>query len=293
MDILFITLMILLYTMQSLLCRKYSEHYPGEKNNASLVFTVVSGVIVALISLVMCGFSFSVTYPTILIAIVTALALSGYNFFLISASQTGSYSIVMVFSISGGIIIPTVVALLAFGDQISPIQLCAILMVLVSVYLISRKPGESLKSGKAFFFACTGLGICNGLYGTLLDVQQRVTGIGEKEEMVAIAYLAAAIMAFTLLLVKKPRGIGNAFRQTPRSLFYLLVCSVTVALAIHVLAYLLSILDNVVLLYTFDNAGVFCLSVICSCIFFREKLTKTNVCGCVLMCASLVAVSLG
>lgn len=57
MDILFITLMILLYTMQSLLCRQYSEYYPGEKNNTSLVFTVVSGLMVALISFVMCGFS--------------------------------------------------------------------------------------------------------------------------------------------------------------------------------------------------------------------------------------------
>ena len=159
MDILFIGAMILLYTLQSLLCRKYSEHYPGPDHMASPVFTVVSGSVVALVSLVLCKFSFSASGLTVLLAVVNSLALSGYNFFLIRASQTGSYSVLMVFSIAGGIIIPSLVALLCFGDRISPVQFIAILVILISVYLISRKQEESVKSRKCFFLACAGLGI--------------------------------------------------------------------------------------------------------------------------------------
>ena len=102
---------------------------------------------------------------------------------------------------------------------------------------------------------------------------------------------AAACLAAGFLTFRTSGKPGGAMRQTPRSLFWMLVCSVTVAAAIHVLALLISAVD-VSVLYTFDNAGVFCLSVIASCVFFRERLTKGNLIGCILMCAALVCVSL-
>ena len=42
--------MILMYTLQSLLTRKYSDHYPGRPEMASPVFTVVSGLAVAVVT---------------------------------------------------------------------------------------------------------------------------------------------------------------------------------------------------------------------------------------------------
>lgn len=283
--------MILLYTAQSLLCRKYAEHYPGRPELASPVFTVVSGLIVAFVSLALSGFSFSPHWPTVLLGLLNALVLFGYNFCLIRASQTGSYSILMVFSIAGGILIPTAVAVLFFDDRFSLPRLGAILVILLAVFLISRKPGERAGGRRGFFLFCAGLGLCNGLYGSLLDIQQRVTGAGEKEAMVALTYFAAACLGAVFLAVRTRGRLGGAMRQTPRSLFWLLICSVTVAAAIHVLAFLLSAVD-VSMLYTFDNAGVFCLSVLASCVFFRERLTKGNLVGCVLMCAALICVSL-
>lgn len=42
--------MILLYTLQSLLCKKYAEHYPGREDMASPVFTLCSGAVVVPVS---------------------------------------------------------------------------------------------------------------------------------------------------------------------------------------------------------------------------------------------------
>ena len=105
MEALLIIAIVLLYTTQSLFCRLYTERYPGKPEMASPVFTVVSGLIIAAVTFAVAGFSFSAHWITLLLGIGNALVLFGYNSFLIRASQLGSYAIMMVFSVAGGIIL--------------------------------------------------------------------------------------------------------------------------------------------------------------------------------------------
>ncbi|MBE6555261.1 MAG: hypothetical protein E7663_03365 [Ruminococcaceae bacterium] len=284
-------MMVLLYTMQSLLCKKYSDHYPGDPEMASPVFTVVSGMFVVLVAFFVSGFSFSFSSVTVLLGVINAVALFGYNRFIIEAAQSGPYSVLMVFSIAGGIVIPTAVAHLLFQESLSILKILALLVVFLAVWLISRKQGEARpKSGK-FFVTCLLLGICNGTYGCLLDVQQRLTGVEEKDEMVAITYGVAVLLSFVVLAIKQKRRIAATMRQTGRSALYLAACSLAVAAAINLLVYIIPLVDLTVL-YTLDNSGTMLLSVIASVIFFRERLSRTNVIGCVTMAAALVAVAL-
>ena len=177
--------MILMYTLQSLLTRKYSDHYPGRPDMASPVFTVVSGLAVALVTFVICLFEggFSAQPITVLLGIINATALLTYNTCLIRASQEGPYSILMTFSIAGGIIIPTVEESIATRTLPSTVTLICVLVILISVYLVSSKNDEGMKGTKRFFLYCTGLGLANGVYGMLLNVQQRMSGAVEKNEM--------------------------------------------------------------------------------------------------------------
>ena len=288
-NFLLIGLVILLYTLQSLLCKKYSDHYPGKAETASPVFTVISGLIVFLISVGMTGFSFRASALTVALGILNALALFGYNAFLIRASQTGSYSILMVFSIAGAILIPSTVALIGFGDPISVGKAVGIFLVLVAVYLVSYRR-ENARMRMDFLISCGALALCNGAYGSLLDVQQRLCGVAEKEEMVAVTYGIAALLGFVSMAAREKKRSVKCFRQTKASLAYLLICSLTVAFAIHTMVYILPHV-NVTLLYTMDNAGVFLLSVICSRLFFKDRLSLLNVGGCVLMRGALVMVA--
>lgn len=285
MTYLLLSVMILLYTLQSLLTRQYSDHYPGDPELASPVFTVVSGLTVTVVSLLLCGLQFEASALTWIFGIANGLALVLYNTCIIKASQTGPYSVLMVFSIAGGIILPTFVGAIAFGDSVSPIKLICIAVVLVSVYLISLKD-ERTEQKRGFFLACSLLALGNGAYGTLLDAQQRVTTIAQKEEMVAITFFTATIISAVALLIRKKKDAVRAMKQTPRSLFYLLSCSLVVAGAIHLLTAMISRMD-LALLYTFDNSGVLLLSVLCSWAFFKEKLSVKNVIGCIMMCVAL------
>ena len=287
-----ISLIILLYTLQSFWCKKYTDSYPGKADNASPVFTVVSGLTVVVVAFVMSGFTFSAKPLTILLGVANALVLAGYNYFIIKCSQLGPYSILMVFNLAGGISLPAVFAVLAFGDEMSLWKALAILAVFASVYMVSyRKEEKESKKSRGFLLCCLALGICNGAYGVLFDAQQRLTGADEKEEMVALTFGIAATICFILLLVKEKKATLPAFRQNRRSLVYLIACSLVVASAINLLVYILRLVD-VTLLYTLDNAGVLLLSVLASAIFFKEKLSKLNAIGCITMCIALVCVSI-
>ena len=294
-----IALVVLLYTLQSLFTRFYTDNYPGDKALTTPVFAVVCGLIVTVVSFIFSGFSFSFSGMTILLGLINAVVLYGYDAFIIKASETGPYSILMTFSLTGGIVVPAIVSWIFsdfFGASFSWVQLVSMLVIFSSVLLISKKEGEELdskenKEHKTFFLIiCTLLGLANGLYGVLLNTQQQVTGVAQKEEMVAVTFIGAALISLIQLIASEGKNTLKAFKQTKLSLTFLLFTAIVSALAINALVIALDGIDTT-LVYTFDNAGVLLLSAIASAIFFKEKLSRRNIIGCIVMSLGLIAMS--
>ena len=297
-----IALVILLYTLQSLFTRFYTDHYPGDKGLTTPVFAVVCGLIVTVVSFIFSGFSFSCGWLTLLLGVLNAFVLYGYDAFIIKASSTGPYSILMTFSLSGGIIIPAIVSWVSnFKENFSFVQLFAIAIIFISVFMITSKKEdaenkEELKKHRTFFLiVCALLGLANGLYGVLLNLQQELTGTldlegnlvaPEKEEMIVITFIGAAVISLVQLLVKEKKNTLKAFKQTKLSLSFLLLSAAVSALAINALVIALEGVNETVV-YTFDNAGVLLLSAIASAVFFKEKLSKLNIAGCLLVSVGL------
>ncbi len=286
-----IALLIIVYTMQSLLCRKYSEYYPGREDMAALVFTVISGLIVSAISYMLTAFSFEASWTTVIYGLVNAMTLFAYNICIIKASRNGPYSILIVFMIAGGIVIPTITALVGFKEILSKGKSVSVVVLLVAVYMTSKKRDDAFfKNKRSFSLACIGLALFNGIYGTLLDIQQRVTSSDEKEEMVILTYFGAALLSGIVLFARQGKEVISTMKQTKKSCIYLFICSVTMAIAVNLMVYILPYV-NVTVLFTFDNAGVFLSSVLISRIFFQEKMSPMNWAGCIIMCLALVGVS--
>ncbi len=299
MLVLIVALVVLLYTMQSLFTRFYTEHYPGEESMTTPVFAVVCGFIVTAVSFAFSGFKFSFSWQTILLGVINAVVLYGYDVFIIKASATGPYSILMTFSLTGGIIVPAIAAWIApefFGSRFSWIQVFAMLIIFISVFMICTKEnnGESKeeykKHRKIFLIVCTLLGLANGLYGVLLSAQQGWTGVAEKEEMVAVTFIGSAVISIVQILIKKKKKFFDAFKQTKVSFLFLMLVSLVSALAINALVIALDGIDMTIV-YTFDNAGVILLSALASAVFFKEKLSKLNIIGCIMISIGLMCMS--
>ena len=293
---LIIALVVLMYTLQSLFTRFYTDHYPGDKSLTTPVFAVVCGIIVTLVSFIFSGFTFKCGWLTVLLGLINAVILYGYDAFIIKASSTGPYSILMTFSLTGGIVVPAIVSWLFFSVPFSWVQLVSILIIFASVIMISKKEEdeqnkEEFKKHKTFFLIiCTLLGLANGMYGVLLNTQQEFTGVAEKEEMVAVTFIGAALISLIQLVVKERKNTLKAFKQTKLSLIFLLLTAIVSALAINALVIALDGIDTT-LVYTFDNAGVLLLSAIASAYFFKEKLSKINIIGCIIMSIGLICMS--
>lgn len=285
-----IGVLILLYTAQSLLSREYSAHYPGKSEVASPVFTVVSGLTTTVVSLFVCGFRFDASPLTVLLGLTNAAAIVAYNDFLIRASQKGAYSILMIFGTTGGILIPAFGAHFLLSEKLTVLKVICMLGAIIAAYFISQKDDEKTKPTKSFLMLCFLLALANGVYSLLLALQGEWTGAEEKAEMVAITFFCASVVSAVMLFCKTKKDFLPSFKQTRTSLIYLIAASLVVATAVHMLTFVLELIDTAVL-YTFDTSGVLLLSLICSCVFFKEKMNRKNIIGMVLMIISLLAMS--
>ena len=300
-----VILLVLLYTMQSLFTKLYTDRYPGKADMASSILTVVSGVTVAVVTFFcfeLCQFTFNGW--CILIGVLNAVALYGYNYFIVKASQSGPYSILMMFSLAGGIIIPIVASLVMGWDEAWNttfrviVNVVCIAAIISAVYLVSNRPDDrGAKQGitLGFILSCLGLAICNGVYGIFLTLQQQTAaagGEGNRGEMVITTFIAAAVISFVIGLVKeKGKPFFKCFKQTKGSALFLALTSIVFALAINLIVIIIPYFDTTIL-YTIDNSSVLIMSVLISWVFFKEKLTRMNVVGIVIMCAALVSMNL-
>lgn len=292
MGYLLILLMILIYTCQTFFCKLYSDRYPGRSDMTSVVFSVVSASVVALVTFAFAGFQFHPKPLTVLLGVINAAIIFSYNSVLIATSRRGPYSIVSVFNAAGGILMPIVVALI-FKD-FNHYKWFVIAFILFAVYLVtSKKNDNATPVTRSFLFLCPLLAAVNGSYGAMLDLQQRLTGEGDKDEMLVITYLGVVIASVAIGFFKRRVAFIGDFKQTKLSLAFMLISAACTATAANLLVVLLSggLVDSTTLL-TFKQSGILVFSVLASCIFLKEKISIKNILGIVLMCGCLVTLSL-
>lgn len=291
MSYLLILGLILLYTMQSFFCKRYTDSYPGDPDAASPVFSVFSGFVTAFVTLIFALFvlPFHFSWQVCLLGVLNGAVLAGYNFSMIQAARRGPYSVQMVFMLSGGILLPAFVAFI-YGDRLAISQWLSVALILISIVMVSKKPGEKFSSGNVLFWVfCLGLFVFNGAYGTLFDIQQNrleVTALA-KNEMIMITFCTSALLNALMGLCRRKKQFVADFKQSKKSFLYLLLCALVTAGAINLLVFIMPLI-NITVLYTFDNAGVLLFSVLCSFFFLKEKLSAMNLVGCALMAIGLI-----
>ena len=139
-----------------------------------------------------------------------------------------------------------------------------------------------------------GLALGNGVYCVILTLQQELEiagGEANRDEMIIATYFFAFVMSIVSGIIKKRGNYIKAFRQTKASLAFLICASTVVALGINLAVIIIPMLPTTIF-YTVDHSLVLILSVICSAVFFKEKLSTINVIGIGLMCAALIAMNL-
>ena len=287
-----VAVMTLLFSFQSLFCKLFSQkHTSGGPAMTSAVFSIAYGAFAGIVTLALAGFRFAPSPQTLLLGLLNAVVLLVYNTAMIQASRAGSYSFQMICVLFGGIVLPLLHQVLFLGGTLNWIQGTAILMMLIAFVLLNLK-GLTLKghSGK-FLLWCAALFAANGLFSILMNLQQQRMNGTERNEMIVLTYLVMSLLYAVWQGIRDPKALAAGFRISREPLICLLLCCVSATAAAHLMLYLLTLVSAPVL-YTIDNGGVLVLSVLYSCILFREKLSAAQIAGILLSTASIVMLSL-
>ncbi len=291
MSSLLILLIVILYSLQTLFCKVYSDKFEGRKELATPVFCILESIAIVVISLAFNGFKFNISVPTLIIGTINAAALFGYNTSLIAAGSRGSYAFLNVAMLFGGIIVPMIYSTAFLHDkQLNAVKYIAIVAMLISFVLINF---DGLKPGKvpaSFYIFCLLLFICNGVYGTLIKIQEQVNP-SQSKEMIIITYALMGAIALIQLSVKEKRDTLKAFRINKQALVFLILCIIIAGLAINALVMIIPLV-NIAIFYTVENGGVLLIAAIYSIIFFKEKPSAAKIVGILLAIASITALSM-
>jgi len=286
-----VAILVVIFSFQSLFLKLFSARYQTDPPSlTSTVFNISYGAFAGIATLCVMGFRFAPSPVTWACGLFNAVALLVYNLSMIQASRTGSYSFQMIAMLFGGIVVPMLFSVCFLGETLSAVQLAAVLLMLVSFVLMNLQ-GLSLKgsSGK-FLLWCLALFISNGVYGILMNLQQVRMAGEQRNEMIVLTYLGMAVLCALFQGVRNPKALLRGFKIPVKPLLFLLSCCLCATVASHLLLHVLNLVESTIL-YTINNGGVLVLSVVYSCVLFREKLSKWQISGILLALLSIVMLS--
>ena len=287
MEILVITAVVLFATGQSLFCRMYTS---AQNGRGAVQFSVLYAFLAGVCTLAIGGFRYAPSGTTLLLGALNAVMLLTYNIAMVHAGNLGSFAFLMIGVLSGGILVPMAYDLIFLGTRLNAWQIAAVAMMLVSFVMMNRDGLSGKKSGA--YLAWVGvLFLVNGLYGTLMGLQQNAMEFTQRSEMIVTTYLGTAVIGTLFSLVRERGEFFRGFRMSGRAAAFLGASALCCTGSVNLLLYAMKLVRLTVLNVTV-NGGVLVISAGLAYFVFREKMTAWKIAGIVLAAVSVILLSI-
>lgn len=281
---------VVCYTGQTFFNKLFSTHYKGPESATTPVYAVLYGVLVGVVTLFLVRFQMSPSKGTVLLGCINGIVLFLYNFGMIHASRTGPYAFQSIVMLFGSIVVCLLFSAAYWGDRLTLLQMVGIAVMLVAFVVLNGGGINFQGVKKGYFFWVASLFFTNGIYGVLMDAQQRVYP-QERNEMIVITFFASGIVSlFYLLTVQRGRWV-QAFRMGRYAWGFAVGSGLCAAFAVYTLMVLLAYIPGYIL-YTVCNGSVLVLSALLCRIVLKESMTKMTVAGVLLSAVSITLLSL-
>lgn len=279
--------MMVLYTFQSLFCRLYTSARNGA---GAIPFSVFYSGFAGVCTLAVNGFSYHPSVTTLVLGLINALVDITYNVAMVKCGNLGSYAFMMICVLSGGILVPMVYDVAYLGCSFSALQLAAVALMIVS-FVVMNLDGVMAKKNLRYLLLCATLFIANGLYGVFMNLQQTLMHFTQRNEMIITTFLSASVLTAAFELVFARRTFLEGFRMERKAAVFMVISAACATVAVNMLMIVMRSI-NLTVLNVVNNGGVLVLSAVFAFTLFREKLETRKVIGMVLACASIVILSL-
>ncbi len=291
MDYLLILLSVLLLAIGFILQKLYQKG--SEQSTVGGVdFSILSACFSLILLLAMSGFSPEFSWYSAINSLLRAACGLAYTVIGFWIMKHGHVAYYMLFLMSGGMVLPTVWGWLFLHEEILPLRVLGVLLILLSIAL-SNKSQE--KPDWKMLLACASVFILNGFVSVFSKLHQvnEVYPIVSTESYALYGTVASLLMSLILrvfLARNAPKRQSNAPATTKRGKLAILVPILIVA-AYSVLGSLSSLLQlwgaaklPASLLYPMITGGSIVFTGLFAGIFFKEKLSRSEWVGIVLCC---------
>ncbi|MBR7041015.1 MAG: EamA family transporter [Clostridia bacterium] len=287
-----LAVLVILFSLQSLFTKMYSDAYDGKNRDAATgIFSVTYGLFIAIATFLSAGLRFDPSPATLLYGALNACVLLLYNISIINSAKRGSYAFLMICSMFGGILVPLTGGWILFGETLTPLQLLGIALMLAAMLLMNSSDLSLKGSKKGYFLWCALLFLANGLYGTVMNVQSTVMEGRERSEMLIVLFGLSSVFAYGLEAFSgRGRDVIHGYKMSLKPALFLACACLSAFLGANLLLYLLTRMQSGIL-YTIDDGGVLLLSLLFSVVLFKEKLTWLQALGMALALGSIVLVN--
>lgn len=287
MEILVISAVVLFATGQSLFCRMYTS---AQNGRGAVQFSVLYAFLAGVCTLAIGGFRYAPSGTTLLLGALNAVMLLTYNIAMVHAGNLGSFAFLMIGVLSGGILVPMAYDLIFLGTRLNAWQIAAVAMMLVSFVMMNRDGLSGKKSGA--YLAWVGvLFLVNGLYGTLMGLQQNAMEFTQRSEMIVTTYLGTAVIGTLFSLIRERGEFFRGLRMSGRAAAFLGASALCCTGSVNLLLYAMKLVRLTVLNVTV-NGGVLAISAGLAYFVFREKMTAWKIAGIGLAAVSVILLSI-
>ena len=294
MPAIFVVLMTMVciacYTGQTFFNKLFSMHYKGPEAAATPVYAVLYGALVSAVTLALVRFQLNPSRETVLLGCINGVVLFLYNLGMIRASRTGPYAFKSIVMLFGSIVVCLLFSAAYWGDRLTFSQMAGIAVMLIAFVVLNGGGIDFRGVKKGYFFWVISLFFTNGIYGVLMDAQQRLY-VQERNEMIIVTFFSSSVVSLLYLLISQRERSLQAFQMGRAAWGFAAGSGLCAALAVYMLMALLTYIPSYIL-YTVCNGSILVLSAILCRIVLKEHMTKLTVAGILLSAISIILLSI-
>lgn len=283
-------LCITCYTGQTFFNKMFSVHYKGPAAAATPVYAVLYGALVSAVTLSLAQFQLAPSRETVLLGCINGVVLFLYNLGMIHASRTGPYAFQSIVMLFGSIVVCLLFSAAYWGDHLTFLQMAGIAVMLAAFVVLNGGGIDFRNVKKGYFLWVISLFFTNGIYGVLMDAQQRMY-VQERNDMIILTFFSSSVVSLLYLLITQRARSLPSFRMGKAAWGFAVGSGLCAAFAVYTLMILLAYIPSYIL-YTICNGSILVLSAILCRIVLKEEMTKMTVAGIVLSAISMILLSI-
>lgn len=252
----------------------------GSDVRSALGFNAVNGLLTAVIFFLINGTlnGFSFEFQMYSVCLATAMAVFGFSYNLIGFRmlRDGNMASYTLFLMTGGMMIPYVVGLIALDEPFSLLRTLGLAVIFSGVFCANTP--KTRPSRKYLMMGCAVFAL-NGLVSTVSKLHQIAESFptASAASFVMLSGLAKFVLCSVAVLVMKKRGDENAPKR--RSAVWLIALSALIG----GVSYLLQLIGAknlpATVLYPIITGGAIIFSALAGRIFFKEKIARMTLAG--------------